>query len=116
MIDFRHRYQLNLSFSTDPKGGNEVNALTKVVCYAGLLLMWGFFAFTGKTPVEGFITAISAALAALAATHVAAAGADRVGGSAIATLGVSSMAEADFAAPPPLKRTNPEPEVKVQLQ
>lgn len=88
-----------------------MNALMKVVCYAGLLLMWGFFAFTGKTPVEGFIAAISAALAALAATHVSATGAAQVGASAIATLGVSPMAHASFESPAPLKGTQAIPEV-----
>lgn len=49
-----------------------MNTRTKVLCYAALLGSWGFFAYAGKTPVDGFITAIGAALATLGAVHVAA--------------------------------------------
>ncbi|WP_331693466.1 hypothetical protein [Pandoraea sputorum] len=49
-----------------------MNTRTKVLCYAALLAAWGFFAYAGKTPVDGFITAIGAALATLGAVHVAA--------------------------------------------
>jgi len=41
----------------------------KVLCYAALMLVWGLFAYTGKTDVSGFIGAITAALAALGAIH-----------------------------------------------
>lgn len=45
----------------------------KVLCYFGLLVIWGLFAWFGKTPTDGFISAIGAALAALGAVHVGAA-------------------------------------------
>jgi len=50
-----------------------MNTRMKVVCYGALLALWGLFAWMGKTPVEGFIAAISAALTALGVVHVAAA-------------------------------------------
>jgi hypothetical protein len=46
-----------------------MNTYLKVGCYAGLMAAWGVFAFVGKTPVDGFINAIGAALAALGAIH-----------------------------------------------
>ncbi|WP_353192094.1 hypothetical protein [Pandoraea pnomenusa] len=49
-----------------------MNTLTKVLCYGGLLAVWGLFAWFGKTPVEGFIAAIGAALAALGVVHAGA--------------------------------------------
>lgn len=41
----------------------------KVACYAALMGVWGFFAFCGKTEVNGFIEAIGAALSALGTIH-----------------------------------------------
>jgi hypothetical protein len=41
----------------------------KVLCYAALMGIWGLFAYLRLTPVEGFIGAVTAALAALGAIH-----------------------------------------------
>ncbi len=49
-----------------------MNILLKVACYAALMSVWGVFAFFGKTPVNGFIEAIAAALTVLGAVHVVA--------------------------------------------
>jgi hypothetical protein len=46
-----------------------MNIYLKVGSYAALLGIWGVFAFFGRTPVDGFIAAITAALAALGAIH-----------------------------------------------
>lgn len=46
-----------------------MNIYLKVACYAGLMGVWGVFAFFGKTPVDGFISAVGAALAALGTIH-----------------------------------------------
>ena len=45
----------------------------KVLCYFGLLAIWALFAWFGKTPTDGFIAAVGAALAALGAVHAGAA-------------------------------------------
>lgn len=45
----------------------------KVLCYGGLLAIWALFAWFGKTPTDGFIAAVGAALAALGAVHAGAA-------------------------------------------
>ncbi|MFL9904694.1 hypothetical protein PQR71_42315 [Paraburkholderia fungorum] len=42
---------------------------TKIACYAALMGVWGIFAFFGRTPVDGFIAAVTGALAALGAIH-----------------------------------------------
>ncbi len=41
----------------------------KVLCYAALMGVWGLFAYLKMTPVEGFIGAVTAAMAALGAIH-----------------------------------------------
>lgn len=41
----------------------------KVACYAALFGVWGLFAYLGLTPVQGFISAVSAAIVALGALH-----------------------------------------------
>jgi hypothetical protein len=46
-----------------------MNTYVKIACYAALMGMWGLFAFFGKTPVDGFIAAVTGALAALGAIH-----------------------------------------------
>lgn len=46
-----------------------MNVYTKLACYAALMGAWGVFAFFGKTPVDGFITAVTGALSALGAIH-----------------------------------------------
>jgi len=51
-----------------------MNIYLKVACYAALMGVWGAFAFFGKTSVEGFVAAITAALAALAAIHASSSG------------------------------------------
>lgn len=69
-----------------------MNILMKVLCYGGLLLVWGVFAFLGKTPVEGFIAAIGAALASLATTHAIGVKQPQTGGRLLGTIGVSDAA------------------------
>lgn len=49
-----------------------MNIYLKFGAYGALLATWGLFAFFGKTPVDGFISAVTAALAALAAIHAVA--------------------------------------------
>jgi len=46
-----------------------MNTYVKIACYAALMGVWGLFAFFGKTPVDGFIAAVTGALAALGAIH-----------------------------------------------
>jgi hypothetical protein len=46
-----------------------MNVYIKISCYAALMTAWGVFAFFGKTPVDGFITAVTGALSALGAIH-----------------------------------------------
>lgn len=46
-----------------------MNTYVKIGCYAALMAAWGVFAFFGKTPVDGFITAVTGALSALGAIH-----------------------------------------------
>lgn len=46
-----------------------MNTYVKIGCYAALMSAWGVFAFFGKTPVDGFITAVTGALSALGAIH-----------------------------------------------
>lgn len=46
-----------------------MNIYLKVGSYAALMGVWGLFAFFGKTPVDGFISAVGAALAALGTIH-----------------------------------------------
>lgn len=43
----------------------------RVLCYAALIIVWGAFAWVGKTSVDAFIQAIGAALAVLGTVHVA---------------------------------------------
>ncbi len=46
-----------------------MNTYVKIACYAALMGVWGLFAVFGKTPVDGFIAAVTGALAALGAIH-----------------------------------------------
>lgn len=46
-----------------------MNIYTKLLCYAALMGVWGVFAYLKLTPVEGFISAVTAAIAALGAIH-----------------------------------------------
>jgi hypothetical protein len=46
-----------------------MNTYIKIACYAALMGVWGLFAFVGKTPVDGFIAAVTGALAALGTIH-----------------------------------------------
>lgn len=47
-----------------------MNIYLKVFCYAALMLIWGIFAFFGKTDVQNFIEAIAAAITVLGTVHV----------------------------------------------
>jgi ABC-type xylose transport system permease subunit len=89
----------------------------KLVAYAALAVVcavivgvWGVFAFYGKTPVDGFIaqlagllTIVVGAIAALGATHVATAAANK---SAFVTGTLSAFAEplVPPAAPAPAEK------------
>lgn len=54
-----------------------MNIYLKVGSYAALMGVWGVFAFFGKTPVDGFIAAVTGALAALGAIHAVSAKSDK---------------------------------------
>jgi hypothetical protein len=54
------------------------NLFLKYMGYAGVLAIYGAFAWSGKAPVEGFIAVLTGVIAALGATHAASAAAANV--------------------------------------
>jgi hypothetical protein len=49
-----------------------MNVYLYVLCYGALIATYGFFAYVGKVPMDGFINILTAAIAALGAAHIAA--------------------------------------------
>ncbi len=66
---------------------------------AALLGTWGAFAFLGKTPVDGFIAALGAALSGLGVYHVSTSPGTPVQYAATATLG-ETFREPTASTPP----------------
>lgn len=47
-----------------------MNIYLRIACYVALFVAWGVIACLGKTPMEGFIAAVTGAIAALGANHL----------------------------------------------
>lgn len=68
------------------------NLFLKYMGYAGVLAIYGAFAWSGKAPVEGFIAVLTGVIAALGATHAASAAAANVVANAAPVAPVTSAA------------------------
>jgi hypothetical protein len=53
---------------------NLSSTTQKYLAAGAILATWGAFAFAGKTPVDGFISALGSALTGLGVWHAATAG------------------------------------------
>lgn len=73
------------------------NLFLKYMGYAGVLAIYGAFAWSGKAPVEGFLAVLTGVIAALGATHAASAAA------------ASVVADASPVTPTPAPASNPAP-------
>lgn len=67
------------------------NLFLKYLGYAFVLIIYGAFAWTGKTPVEGFVVVLTGVLAVLGASHVSTA-ATKAASDAISSQSTSPVA------------------------
>ncbi len=47
-----------------------MTTVQRILCVAAILSVWAFFAWTGRTPIDGFITSLQGTLVALGVFHI----------------------------------------------